>query len=295
MSRKIRLMIGGATASGKTRVAIAVARQLGLEILNCDSGQVRKGLRVGIAAPTQEESEQVPHHMLGYVPLDEQYSVAQFLEAAQAILDTPGPDLLAVGGTGQYLSGLWRGIDPVPAPDPKLRARAEELWLQLGPAGCLAELAKLGADPPRDASNPQRMSRSLERAWALQRGDALKGHPPVCPDAPVFALGWPRDQLHRRIHDRLDAMIPPWREEIRNLKAQGVSLNAPGLQAIGYKSLWQAPEGPLSRFVIADIAAATRQYAKRQETWMRTQLPSRWIPASSDNAGMVQAIVDALG
>ena len=74
-----------------------------------------------------------------------------------------------------------------------------------------------------------------------------------------------------------------------------MSLNAPGLQAIGYKNLWQAPEGPLSRFVIADIAAATRQYAKRQETWMRTQLPSRWIPASSDTAGMVQAIVDALG
>ena len=288
-------MIGGATASGKTPTAIAVARKLGLEILNCDSGQIRRGLAVGNAAPTPQEIEAVPHHMLGCVPLEEPYSVAQFLEAVQVVLETPGPDLLAVGGTGQYLSGLWRGIDPVPAPDPKLRAQAEALWMSLGPAGCLAELARLGAEPPRDASNPQRMSRSLERAWCLERGDALKGHPPVCPEAPVFAIGWPREDLHRRIHERLERMLPPWREEIRRLKAQGVSLNAPGLQAIGYKELWQAPEGPLSRFVIADIAAATRQYAKRQETWMRTQLPSRWIASSDTAERTAQAVLDALG
>jgi len=294
MSRKIRLLLGGATAVGKTPVALALARRLGLEILGCDSGQLRRGMSAGTAAPSPADLALVPHHLIGVVDPREAYSVAQFLEEARALLATPGPDLLAVGGTGQYLSGLWRGIDPVPAPDPALRRRAEDLWDTQGAAGCLAELSRLGSEPPRDASNPQRMTRSLERAWALERGDIPVGHPPLCPEAPVFALGRPREILHQRIHARLLAMLPRWREEVSVLRREGIPEQAPGLSAIGYRDLWEAPNGPLSRFVIERIAAATRQYGKRQETWLRTQLPSRWIEASDDPEADATQIAELL-
>lgn len=287
-------MLGGATASGKTTVALEVASRLGLEILGCDSGQIRRGLEVGTAAPTARERERVRHHMVGCVDPLANHSVALFLEAVREILETPGPDLLAVGGTGQFLSGLWRGIDPVPAPDPGLRERAMALWEADGSAGCLKELARLGAEPPRDAKNPQRMSRSLERAWALERGDVPVGHPPLAPEAPVFALGWPREALHARIHARLEAMLPAWREEVARLKASGLEEEAPGLAAIGYRELWNAPEGPLAWGAVERIAVATRQYAKRQETWLRTQLPSRWIEADGDLESTVERILSGL-
>lgn len=280
-------MLGGATASGKTAIALEVAERLGLEILGCDSGQIRAGLEVGTAAPTPAERERVRHHMVGCVDVHENWSVALFLKAVREILETPGPDLLAVGGTGQYLSGLWRGIDPVPAPAPELRARAQTLWDAEGTVGCLKELARLGAEPPRDAKNPQRMCRSLERAWSIERGDALTGFPPLCPQTPIFALGWPREVLHARIHARLEGMLPAWRAEVASLKAAGLSREAPGLSAIGYHELWDAPEGALDPRAAERIAAATRQYAKRQETWLRTQLPSRWIDASKGTASEV--------
>lgn len=280
-------MLGGATASGKTAIALEVAERLGLEILGCDSGQIRKGLAVGTAAPTAVERARVPHHMVGCVDLRENYSVALFLKSVREILETPGPDLLAVGGTGQYLSGLWRGIDPVPAPAPELRARAQELWDTQGTVGCLKELARIGAEPPRDAKNPQRMCRSLERAWSIERGDVLTGFPPLCPQTPIFALGRPREALHARIQARFEAMLPAWREEVASLKASGLSREAPGLAVIGYHELWDAPEAPLDGHAAGRIVAATRQYAKRQETWLRTQLPSRWIDASVGTAAEV--------
>lgn len=287
-------MLGGATASGKTTVALEVADRLGLEILGCDSGQIRRGLCVGTAAPTAQDRARVPHHLVGCVDPRANHSVTLFLDAVREILETPGPDLLAVGGTGQFLSALWRGIDPVPAPDPALRERAMALWEGEGPAGCLNELARLGAEPPRDAKNPQRMGRSLERAWALERGDVPVGHPPMAPDAPVFALGWPREALHARIHGRLEGMLPAWREEVALLKASGLEEEAPGLAAIGYRELWNAPEGPLSWGAVERIAVATRQYAKRQETWLRTQLPSRWIVADGDLESTVGQILSGL-
>jgi tRNA dimethylallyltransferase len=294
MTRTIRLMLGGPTASGKTAAALGVAERLGLEILGCDSGQLRTGMRIGTAAPTDAELARVRHHMVGCVDPGENHSVALFLESVREILATPGPDLLAVGGTGQFLSGLWRGIDPVPAPSPELRDRAVALWEGQGQAGCLRELARLGAEPPRDAANPQRMQRSLERAWAIERGDALTGFPPVAPRAPVFALVLPRAALHARIHARLEAMLPPWREEVESLKASGLSPDAPGLAAIGYRELWNAPQGPLSREAVERIAAATRQYAKRQETWLRTQLPSRPVDAQASTEVVVGQILSNL-
>ncbi|MEN9354427.1 MAG: tRNA ((37)-N6)-dimethylallyltransferase MiaA [Fibrobacterota bacterium] len=287
-------MLGGATASGKTTVAVELASRLGLEILGCDSGQIRSGMAIGTAAPTPEEQARVKHHLVGCVDPRANHSVTLFLDAVREILATPGPDLLAVGGTGQFLSSLWRGIDPVPAPDPALRDRAIALWDAQGPEACLAELARLGAEPPRDAQNPQRMQRSLERAWALERGDVPVGHAPMAATAPVFALGWPRDVLHHRIHERLDGMLPAWRKEVEDLKALGLPEEAPGLAAIGYRELWNAPDGPLAWGAVERIAVATRQYAKRQETWLRTQLPSRWIVADGDLESTVGQILSGL-
>jgi tRNA dimethylallyltransferase len=287
-------MLGGATASGKTTVAVETASRLGLEILNCDSGQIRAGMAIGTAAPTPQEQARVKHHLVGCVDPRANHSVTLFLDAVREILATPGPDLLAVGGTGQFLSALWRGIDPVPAPDPVLRDRATALWDKEGPVGCLAELARLGAEPPRDAQNPQRVSRSLERAWALARGDVPVGHAPMAAAAPVFALAWPREVLHHRIHERLDGMLPAWREEVAGLKASGLQEDAPGLSAIGYRELWNAPEGPLTWGAVERIAVATRQYAKRQETWLRTQLPSRWVVADGDLDATVGQILSGL-
>lgn len=293
--RQIVGMLAGATGSGKTAVALEVASALGLEILSCDSGQSRQGMAIGTAAPTATEQRRVRHHLVGCIAPDAPDSVAEWLERARSIVDSPGPDLLAVGGTGQYLLGLAKGLDPVPAPDPRLRAQLQSRWEQEGREPLWKELVELEPDPPHDAwQNPVRLLRALEKALLLSRGAPVKGHAPLAPLAKIFALALDRATLQRRLESRLDKMLQEgWIEEVRALEP--LALDAPCWKCIGYPELREiahldhVPDRTRQR-----IVEATRQYAKRQETWLRNKLHPTWVPADRPVAEIASEIVATL-
>jgi len=277
--RRVRALLGGATGSGKTEVAVAWARARGWEILSCDSGQARRGLPVGTAAPTGAEQAAVVHHGVGVLAPDAPDSVADFLRRARDLLASPGPDLLAVGGTGQFLSGLRDGLEASPGTDPALRAGLEERLRREGPEALHAELAARET-PPHDArANPVRLLRALEKSLLRERGEVGEAFEALAPGAPAFALSRPREELHARLGWRLDAMLAAgWLEEVSTLRLSGLELQAPGLRAIGYRELWDLPVGSRVPAAVREtILSATRAYARRQETWLRNRLRARFV------------------
>jgi len=294
-SRQIVGILGGPTGSGKTAVGIRVAQAMGLEILSADSGQSRRGMEAGTAAPTLAEQSLVRHHLVSCLAPDEPDSVVAFLDRTAAVLATPGPDLLVVGGTGQYLSALGKGIDPVPAPNPVLRATLQDRWEQEGRDPLWRQLLTLEPNPPHDAfQNPVRLLRALEKAILISEGAPLKGRAPVAPNAPVVALALPRQILHERLERRLDAMLESdWRQEVARLDS--FPTETPCWKCIGYPELREIigkPDIPFrTRLRILD---ATRQYAKRQETWLRNKMSPVWIDADRAPDSVATEIVNML-
>jgi len=294
--RRIRLLLGGATGSGKTDLAIAVAERKGWEILSCDSGQARVGLEIGTASPTAAQRARVAHHGLGVLAPDAPDSVGDFLQRARDLLAAPGPDLVAVGGTGQYLSGLREGLDAAPVSDPDLRATLEERLRTEGAEALHAEL-EARETPPHDArTNPVRLLRALEKSILRERGAFGEAIPALAPNAPAFALSWPREVLHRRLAERLDLMLDSgWQAETARLRMAGIPLDAPGLRSIGYAELWDVPwEAPVPGSVREAILVRTRAYARRQETWLRNRLHAEFLDATLGEDALVGRILSSL-
>lgn len=295
-ARRIVLLLGGATGSGKTDLAIALAERRGWEILSCDSGQARIGLEIGTAAPTAEQRARVRHHGVGVLPLEVPDSVGDFLQRARELLATPGPDLVAVGGTGQYLSGLRDGLDAAPIADPQLRASLEERFRSEGSERLYAEL-EVRETPPHDArANPVRLLRALEKSILRERGAFGEAIPALAPLAPAFALSWPRESLHARLATRLDAMLEAgWPAEVARLRIAGIAPEAPGLRAIGYEELWDVPWGrPVPWAAREAILVRTRAYARRQETWLRNRLRAEFLDATLGEEESVGRILSYL-
>lgn len=291
------MLLGGATGSGKTDLAIALAERSGWEILSCDSGQVRAGMGIGTAAPTREQTSRAAHHGVGVLPPDAPDSVGEFLKRAEALLATSGPDLLAVGGTGQYLSGLREGLDATPVSDPALRTELEERLKLEGSDRLHAELE--GRErPPHDArANPVRLLRALEKSILRERGAVSESIPALAPSARAFALSWPRGILHERLRVRLDAMLEAgWPDEVARLRMAGFGPDAPGLRAIGYRELWDREwNAPVPEEVRSAILARTRAYARRQETWLRNRLRAEFLDATVGEAALVERILSEVG
>jgi len=278
--RRIVGIVGGATGSGKTALALEVAERRGLEILSVDTGQSRRGMEIGTAAATAREQARVRHHLVSCLSPTDPDSVVAFLRRTRSVLDTPGPDLLAVGGTGQFLSGLLKGIDPVPAPDPDLRQQLSARWEIEGREPLWKELTALDPTPPHDAwQNPVRLLRALEKAILLSRGAPTQAHPPLAADVPVVALELDRPTLHDRLDRRLTLMLAAgWRGEVAALEAHPG--DTPCWKCIGFPELREVVGvDPLPARTRERILEATRQYAKRQETWLRNKLAPIWIRA----------------
>ncbi len=279
------LAITGATATGKTALALEVAARLDGEVVSADSRQVYRGMDIGTAKATAAERAAVPHHGLDLISPAERYSAGRFAREARgwvAGIRARGRVPLLVGGTGFFLRALTHPLFREPALEAE-RRRALERWLR--PLSDAKLLAWLRALDPATASvlerggGRQRRLRALE--VALLSGRPLSwwhAHAPA-PEQPldllVFVLEMPREALYRRIDARVDAMLEAGLvEEVRRVVAAWGE-GAPGMSATGYAELAPYLRGETSLAVAADmVRRATRRYARRQQTWLRHQLPA---------------------
>lgn len=304
------IVIGGPTASGKTGVAAALAKHLGTEVISADSRQFYHAMRIGTARPPEEELLGVKHYFLGHLELQETWSAGEFARQAEPVLQ----DILArhgqavmVGGSGLYIDALCNGLDPIPPTDHHERARLQEQFRESGLQPLLDRLHELDPESWRtiDRNNPHRVIRALEVCLSSGRPfSAQRTGPRQREDVRIvrIALDLPRTDLYARIDARVDRMVADGLvEEARSLLPCR-ELNA--LNTVGYKELFAHFDNPsptlpggegaeLAR-ITALIKQHTRNYAKRQMTWLRRD-PSWKHFAPEDQAGMLAVIDGAKG
>jgi tRNA dimethylallyltransferase len=279
------LALVGATASGKTELALALARRIPSEIVSMDSRQVYRGMDVGTAKATPRERAAVPHHGLDLVDPDQRYSAGRFAREARGWVEEirgRGRLPLLVGGTGFFLRAL---IAPIFAEPDLDRGRVDALrrWLAGQPRALLEDWVRR-LDPGRAElaaqGGPQRLSRTLE--VALLSGRTLSEWHRVAPpdgegmEGMVVRLDLPREELDRRIAARVRRMAEEGLvEEVAGLLTRGYGPDAPGMTGVGYREVVAHLRGETTLDeAVAEVAAATRRYARRQLTWFRNQLPS---------------------
>lgn len=288
MQKPRAILIAGPTASGKSRLGIDLARQFNGAVINTDSMQIYRDLRIITARPTEEEEAEAPHHLFGYQDAAMPGSVARWLVDAKSALqacEANGVLPIFVGGTGLYFKALVEGLSDIPAVPAAVRAEVRAWAEHRSPDDIHARLTEL--DPETAAtlrpSDPQRNLRALEiilatgrslisfqkdrRGALLDREDCLS----------VF-LAPDRDVLRQRINHRFDLMIKNGAlEEVRALNARELDPALPAMRAHGVPALIRYLAGELSLNEAVEIGQAdTRSYAKRQHTWFRHQAP--WVP-----------------
>jgi tRNA dimethylallyltransferase len=263
----------GATGSGKTELAVSIAQKLGAEIICMDSRQLYNGFRIGTAQPSAEDLSAVPHHLVDFLPPEQQYNAAEFAKDVKNLLTKrPSAKFILVGGTGLYIQALCRGLDPLPPSNLEIRERLRKHY-----EGKKRELylAALNANPSIEGKimqgDTQRLLRILELK-ELGHGIYDIGHCRVggIGSIPSVWLDFPRDELYRRINERVVKMLKNgWVEEVAEL-SRTVPANASAWQSLGYMELRNALEKNENPFSIAEsIAMKSRHYAKRQITWFK--------------------------
>ncbi|HET7408778.1 MAG TPA: tRNA (adenosine(37)-N6)-dimethylallyltransferase MiaA [Paracoccaceae bacterium] len=289
------ILIAGPTASGKSALAVTVARQLRGVIVNADSQQVYAEWRVLTARPSAADEATAPHRLYGHVGVAEAYSVGRWLDEVRGVLAAPGggletrpdgtsesgPRPIVVGGTGLYFRALTQGLSPIPEVSAEVRAAGEAALERIGLTRFAEELARRDPETAEglDLANPRRVLRAWEVLEATGTGLAewkARTPPPLIPleRAVAVALVPPRDRLYARCDARLDAMIAQGAlDEVTRVMALGVPRSAPAMKAVGAAELASHLAGELT----LDEAAArakteTRRYAKRQLTWIRNQM-----------------------
>lgn len=282
------VLIAGPTASGKSGLALQIARERGGMIINADSMQVYRELRIITARPTPEEEREIPHALYGFVPAAEAYSVGRYVQDAQrAIAEARARGLvpLVVGGTGLYFKALLEGLSPIPAIDPEVRERWRQRAEEEGARALHAALALI--DPETAArlmpTDKQRIVRALEveesTGRTLSAWQREPGQPALSEDETERLLVvTEREALMQRIDARFDAMLDAGAiEEVREFARLGLSEELPSVRAHGVRPLLAYLAGRSSLDAAAEGSKAeTRQYAKRQVTWHRRNMMS-WI------------------
>ena len=289
----------GATATGKSDLAIQVAEWFRGEVVSVDSRLIYRGMDIGTAKPTRAERARVPHHLIDVVEPDETWSVARFQSAVSALI----PEIVArdrlpilVGGTGQYMRAILQGWRPPPRPaDRRIRARLEA-EVEAGRGGELVERLKR-VDPSSaetiDLRNPRRVIRALEIYEATGvPASQQRGRSPTPFRATCVGLTLPRPELYERIDARIDRMIEAGLvDEVRGLLAQGFSRASPSMSAIGYREIAAHLEGAMTlEEAVRRMRQATRLFVRRQANWFRATDPSIcWFtPAEGYEAGVVE-------
>ncbi len=295
--RPLLIVITGPTASGKTALAVGLARYLSTEVVSADSRQIYHDLPIGTAAPTEDEMGGVRHHLVGILDLDEYYSAARFEEDALATLSDiwKTNDVAVVcGGSMMYVDALVDGIDDMPTVSDATRRYVLDMLDNNGLEAVLAQLKICDPDYYEivDRANTRRVVHALE--ICLQSGMPYstfrKGEPKQRPfDVVKFAIDWPREQLFGRINSRVDDMIASGLEgEARRAFARG-EFNS--LNTVGYKEMKMLIDGEADLdFVRARIAKNTRVYAKKQLTWLRRKNDVTWLDPSDALAEAIAAV-----
>ena len=284
------VLIAGPTASGKSALALALAQATGGVIINADSMQVYRDLRIITARPTADEEALAPHRLYGHVDAAINFSAGSWVaDAAMVLEELRGQNRLPIfaGGSGLYFKALTRGLSAVPPIPPELRERVRARLERDGVEALHAELAR--RDPasaerlkPRDRT---RIARALEVIEATGRSLTdwhRDGLPPLLPPGRFSALflSPDRDALYARIDARFDAMLAAGAlQEVERLAARRLDPLLPAMKAHGVPGLLRHLKGEISRDEAAAIGRAdTRHYAKRQFTWFRHQLPEfQWV------------------
>ena len=281
------ICIPGPTASGKTALAVELAKELNGEVVSCDSMYVYRRMNIGTAKPTPEEMDGIVHHMIDVAEPDEDFSVSRYCAMAAPIVDdivARGKTAIITGGTGLYMDSLIRGNDFAPFPSTGVRERLETETDEIGFDAMMEKLRAIDPEAAERIKDRKRMIRALEVYY--ETGETITAHnlrtQAIPPKYSPLWLGLDfadREALYRRIDSRVDIMLQRGLlEEIRTLLSEGVPADATAMQAIGYKEFVSALDGRITVEEAADeVKRASRRYAKRQLTWFRRNKSVRWL------------------
>ena len=280
------IVICGATATGKSDIAIEVAQELGAEIINADSMQLYRGMDIGTAKLTVEERKGIPHHLLDVLDVSEDSTVAWYQEQARAAITEihgRGKDAVMVGGTGLYIKAILDDLN-FPDTDPEVRAKLEAELAEFGAAALFTRLEEL--DPAAalaiDRANTRRVIRALEVIEItglpftanLPREDSSR-----YPNALQFGLVMDREHLRERIDQRVDRMWDAgFVDEVDRLISQGIGDGTTAQRALGYAQIIAMRSATMTEEETKeDTKRASRQYARRQETWFSRDARIQWV------------------
>ena len=284
MNDKYLVVIAGPTASGKTATAIKVAKALGTEIISADSRQFYKELPIGTAAPTPEEQTEVQHHMIHNLNVEDKYDVADYEQDVLNLLNqlfVNHDAVVLTGGSGLFIDAVCKGLDSIPDISEEVRNRVDELYKKGGLIALQNEVERL--DPEYysvvDKYNPRRLQRAVEvcyqtgLTYSSFRKNTVKQR-----DFKIIkvALLWERSELINRINKRVDIMVNEGLVE--EAKAMYPKRHLNSLNTVGYKEIFEHFDGKVSLDeAIENIKINTRQYAKRQMTWLRKNNDYKWF------------------
>ena len=289
------ICLAGPTASGKTALAVELAKELGGEVVSCDSMQVYRRMDIGTAKPSLEEMQGIPHHMIDVAEPEEDFSVSRYCAQAAPIVEdivSRGKTAIIAGGTGLYMDSLIRGNDFAPFPSTGVRQRLEEQVDREGLDAMRAWLQSVDPEAAERIQDRKRLLRALE--VYLETGETITEHnrkTQLLP--PRFTPLWlgldfeDRKDLYNRIDRRVGLMLEMGLvEEIRGLLQSGIPESCTAMQAIGYKEFADALEGRGTIEQAADsVRQSSRRYAKRQLTWFRRNRNMHWIVRTGETSG----------
>ena len=285
------VVVIGATASGKTEAAMAIAHSFDGEVVNADSRLFYRGMDIGTAKPSRAQLAGVRHHLIDFVEPDQKFSLAQFLKCARkTIADIGGRGKLPVmaGGTGQYVWGLLEDWQvPEVEPDEELRQELESVLVDRGVEALYDRLRQ--ADPAvaerTDRRNHRRIIRAIERVEAGVKGPASRGMASKY-DALIIGLNVERAELHRRTAERVDLMLARgWLEETQALLDRGIAPSMPAMSAIGYRELAAHIRGQMSLELVREKTIhATSRLIRHQNNWFKlADKRITWVDVTDGN------------
>lgn len=281
------IVLPGPTGVGKTGFAIELACRLGCDIISCDSRQFYREMKIGTAAPTEQELARARHHFIGFLSVTDYYSISLFERDVMALLPSlfdKNPAVIMTGGSMLYMDAICRGMDDIPDTDPAVRQKYAEMYSREGIAGLRIALKLL--DPVYyarvDLHNPRRLLRALEITESTGRPYSSFLTAPVKErNFRIIRAGLTRDRgdLYHRIDERVDRMMEEGLEQEAYSLRDYRGLNA--LNTVGYREMFRWFDGEITREeAVMQIRRNTRRYARKQLTWWNRDNEINWFDAS---------------